>query len=67
MRAGRSDSKASVVSVPPVRADTALQLVIYKYQIRSTAAEGHTTAEFGTGVGQKPFLHTPLSTATAPF
>ncbi|BGO92439.1 hypothetical protein NBRC10512_000513 [Rhodotorula toruloides] len=35
-------------------------LVIYKYQIKSTAAEGHGTAVFGSGEGKRPFLHTPL-------
>ncbi|BGP25578.1 glutamate-5-semialdehyde dehydrogenase [Rhodotorula toruloides] len=35
-------------------------LVIYKYQIKSTADEGHGTAVFGSGEGKRPFLHTPL-------
>lgn len=43
------------------------QLVIYKYQVRSTAAEGHGTAVFGTGPGKKPFLHTPLPLGDSPF
>ncbi|GAA5987259.1 hypothetical protein JCM10908_001883 [Rhodotorula pacifica] len=42
-------------------------LVIYKYQVRSTAAEGHGTAVFGTGPGKKPFLHTPLPLKQSPF
>ncbi|BGP49509.1 glutamate-5-semialdehyde dehydrogenase [Rhodotorula kratochvilovae] len=42
-------------------------LVIYKYQVRSRAAEGHGTAVFGTGAGQRPFLHTPLPLGEAPF
>ncbi|GAA5846413.1 hypothetical protein JCM9279_001364 [Rhodotorula babjevae] len=42
-------------------------LVIYKYQVRSRAAEGHATAVFGTGEGQRPFLHTPLPLGDAPF
>ncbi|GAA5876137.1 hypothetical protein JCM3774_003509 [Rhodotorula dairenensis] len=42
-------------------------LVIYKYQVRSTAAEGHGTAVFGTGPGKKPFLHTPLPLGDSPF
>ncbi|GJN90198.1 hypothetical protein Rhopal_003197-T1 [Rhodotorula paludigena] len=42
-------------------------LVIYKYQVRSTAAEGHGTAVFGTGAGQRPFLHTPLPLGDSPF
>jgi len=44
-----------------------VQLVIYKYQVRSRAAEGHATADFGTGEGQRPFLHTPLPLGDAPF
>ncbi|GAA5912726.1 hypothetical protein JCM5296_006551, partial [Sporobolomyces johnsonii] len=42
-------------------------LVIYKYQVRSTAAQGHGTAAFGTGEGKRPFLHTPLPLGDAPF
>lgn len=41
------------------------QLVIYKYQIRSSGPEGHTTAEFSTE--GKQYLHTPLSKDLAPF
>ncbi|BGP56415.1 hypothetical protein JCM8202_001845 [Rhodotorula sphaerocarpa] len=42
-------------------------LVIYKYQVRSTSAEGHGTAAFGSGPGQKPFQHTPLPLDKSPF
>ncbi|GAA5832600.1 hypothetical protein JCM11251_001382 [Rhodosporidiobolus azoricus] len=42
-------------------------LVIYKYQVRSTADEGHGTAVFGTGEGKKPFLHTELPLGESPF
>ncbi|GAA5890121.1 hypothetical protein JCM6882_009233 [Rhodosporidiobolus microsporus] len=42
-------------------------LVIYKYQVRSTAEDGHGTAVFGTGEGKKPFLHTPLPLGDSPF
>lgn len=43
------------------------QLVIYKYQVKSTHAEGHGTAEFGSGEGLKPFLHTDLPLGKSPF
>lgn len=43
------------------------QLVIYKYQVRSTAAAGHGTSAFGSGPGQKPFLHTELPLGQSPF
>ncbi|GAA5990361.1 hypothetical protein JCM5350_006893 [Sporobolomyces pararoseus] len=42
-------------------------LVIYKYQVRSTAEEGHGTAVFGTGEGKRPFLHTDLPLGESPF
>ncbi|GAA5879659.1 hypothetical protein JCM16303_004121 [Sporobolomyces ruberrimus] len=42
-------------------------LVIYKYQVRSTADEGHGTAVFGTGEGKRPFLHTDLPLGKSPF
>ncbi|POY69904.1 putative Glutamate-5-semialdehyde dehydrogenase [Rhodotorula taiwanensis] len=42
-------------------------LVIYKYQVRSTAAAGHGTSAFGSGPGQKPFLHTELPLGQSPF
>ncbi|GAA5938329.1 hypothetical protein JCM10213_003268 [Rhodosporidiobolus nylandii] len=42
-------------------------LVIYKYQVRSTAGEGHGTAVFGAGEGKRPFLHTDLPLGAAPF
>ncbi|KAK4055803.1 glutamate-5-semialdehyde dehydrogenase [Microbotryomycetes sp. JL221] len=41
-------------------------LVIYKYIIKSTSPEGHGTAEFGTGTGLKPFLHTDLPLDKSP-
>lgn len=44
-----------------------LQLVIYKYQVRSTAPGGHGTAEFGSGTGQRAFLHTDLPLGPSPF
>ncbi|GAA5984575.1 hypothetical protein JCM11641_006555 [Rhodosporidiobolus odoratus] len=42
-------------------------LVIYKYQVRSTAQDGHGTAVFGSGEGKKPFLHEDLPLGQAPF
>ncbi|GAA5849059.1 hypothetical protein JCM8547_006429 [Rhodosporidiobolus lusitaniae] len=42
-------------------------LVIYKYQVRSTAEEGHGTAVFGSGEGKRPFLHEELPLGQAPF
>lgn len=43
------------------------QLVIYKYQVKSTHKEGHGTAEFGSGEGQKAYLHTDLPLGKSPF
>lgn len=40
-------------------------LVIYKYMLRSQAAQGHTTAEFGAG--RKEFKHTPILAPLVPF
>ena len=45
--------------------DSIRQLVIYKYQVKSTAETGHITAEFGSG--GKAFLHEPLALESAPF
>ncbi|GAA6022083.1 hypothetical protein JCM11491_004746 [Sporobolomyces phaffii] len=42
-------------------------LVIYKYQVRSTAEQGHATAVFGAGEGKRPFLHTDLPLGPSPF
>ncbi|KAI5477004.1 glutamate-5-semialdehyde dehydrogenase [Pseudohyphozyma bogoriensis] len=42
-------------------------LVIYKYQIRSDGPTGHVTAEFGSGVGQREYLHKDLPLGDAPF
>ncbi|KAM0751337.1 gamma-glutamyl phosphate reductase [Meredithblackwellia eburnea MCA 4105] len=42
-------------------------LVIYKYQLRSTGPDGHVTAEFGGGQGQRPYLHQALPLGQAPY
>lgn len=43
------------------------QLVIYKYQVKSTGSQGHITTEFGVGEGQKSYLHTELPLGKSPF
>ncbi|KAL8279886.1 hypothetical protein RQP46_007736 [Phenoliferia psychrophenolica] len=46
---------------------TEVGLVIYKYQVRSTGPEGHVTAEFGAGEGQRQYIHSALPLGKAPF
>lgn len=51
----------------PCLLSLSVQLVIYKYQVRSTAPGGHGTAEFGSSQGQKQFVHTDLPLGDSPF
>jgi len=42
-------------------------LVIYKYMLRSTGANGHVVSEFGVGGGKRKFKHKAIEADSVPF
>lgn len=42
-------------------------LVIYRYQLRGTGADGHATADYGVGDGLRAYRHERLADAVAPY